>query len=140
MPKLGITAALITLGSLVAACAEPPHAVPPKAPNNELVIGEFERHPPDGTTAIRFRGDGSVRVAKTKAELDTDPPLASGTWKVEAGKLTLTYDTGACTESEADKAGVYDVVISRVGIHFKKVEDSCARRAGLDGQTLWRIK
>jgi hypothetical protein len=139
MRKLAL-AWLVPLGSMIAACAEPPHAVPPKAPNNELIVGEYERHPPDGTTAIRFRGDGSVRVAKTKAELDTDPPSASGTWKVDAGKLTLTYDAGACTESAGDKTGVYTVVISRVGIHFTKVEDSCARRAKLDGQTWWRIK
>lgn len=136
MPKLATAALLLTL----AACAEPPHAVPPKAPDTELIVGEYERHPPDGTTAFRFRGDGSLRVAKTKADLDTDPPIASGTWKIEAGKLTLTYDQGACTDGEADKVGVYNVVISRVGVHFTKVEDSCARRASLDGQTLWRLK
>jgi hypothetical protein len=79
-------------------------------------------------------------VAKTRAELDTDPPLASGTWKIESGKLTLTYDAGACTEREADKTGTYNVVISRVGIHFTRLEDSCDRRAKFDGQTFWRVK
>jgi hypothetical protein len=131
---------LVIAACLAAGCQEPPHAVPPKAPNNEIIFGEYERHPPDGTTAMRFRGDGSLRVAKTKAELDAEPPLASGTWKIDAGKLTITYDAGACTERETDKSGVYNVVISRVGIHFTRVEDSCERRAKLDGQTWWRVK
>jgi len=34
---------------------------------------------------------------------------------------------------------VYTVVIPKVGIHFTKVEDSCARRAAIDGQTWWRL-
>ena len=137
MRKLAL-AWLVPLGSVIAACAEPPHAVPPKAPNNEIIVGAYERHPPDGTTAIRFRGDGSLRVAKTKAELDTDPPFASGTWKIDDGKLTLVYDTGACTENEADKTGVYNVVISKRGLHLTKVSDSCDQRGKLDGETLWR--
>src|SRR5262245_44792959 len=45
------------------ACSEP-QSVPPKRPNTELIVGEYERHPPDGETAVRFRGDGSVRIAK----------------------------------------------------------------------------
>ena len=36
--------------------------------------------------------------------------------------------------------GVYKVVISKVGIHFQKVQDSCDQRAKIDGQTWWRIK
>jgi hypothetical protein len=133
--------------------------VPLKPPNNQLLLGEYERHPPDGTTAIRFRADGSVRLAKTRALLDTEPPLAVGTWTLDdrgtppAGsapgggrgsmdgtKLTLTYDQGACTEAPGDKVGVYTVVVSKIGIHFTKVEDSCARRAAIDGQTWWRLK
>ncbi len=124
---------------LLAACAPEHHAVPPKAPNNELIVGEYERHPPDGTTAIRFRGDGSVRLAKTKADLDGTESIATGTWKTDGNKLTLTYAQGACTDSEAEKTGTYDVVISRVGIHFKKVEDACQRRSAIDGQTWWRV-
>jgi hypothetical protein len=124
----------------IAACGPEPHGVPPKRPNTELIVGEYERHPPDGTTAIRFRGDGSVRLAKTKALLDTEPPVASGEWKLEGGKLTLTYDKGTCADAEAERAGVYTVVISKVGIHFTKVEDRCERRASIDGQTWWRLK
>jgi hypothetical protein len=114
--------------------------VPLKPPNDELILGEYERHPPDGTTAMRFRADGSVRLAKTKDLLDTAPPLAVGTWKVEGKQLTLTYDRGQCTEAPDDKSGVYDVVVSKVGIRFAKVSDTCERRAAIDGQTWWRLK
>ena len=43
MRKLVIAAWLASVGSMVAACSEPPHAVPPKAPNNEIIVGEYER-------------------------------------------------------------------------------------------------
>jgi hypothetical protein len=124
----------------LAACEPELRAVPLKAPNTELIVGEYERHPPDGQTAIRFRGDGSVRLAKTRALLDTEPALATGTWKVDGNRLTVTYETGLCTDRGGDKTGAYTVVISRVGIHFTKVEDSCERRAAIDGQTWWRIR
>ncbi len=130
---------LVSIGQL-AACTEPPHAMPPKRPNTELIVGGYERHPPDGETAIRFRADGSVRLAKTRALLDTEPPLAAGTWKLDGPKLTITYDQGICTDKPTDKAGAYNVVISKIGIHFTKVEDSCERRSAIDGQTWWRIK
>jgi len=130
---------LVTAG-LLAACSSGPQAVPLKQPNTELIVGEYERHPPAGQTAVRFRGDGSVRLAKTRALLDTEPPLATGTWKVDGTRLTLTYDKGICADQPAERSGVYNVVISKVGIHFTKVEDGCERRATMDGQTWWRIK
>ena len=125
---------------LLAGCEGPHAAVPVKAPNTELIIGEYERHPPDGQTAARFRADGSVRLAKSRRELDTDPPLALGTWKLDGGKLTLSYDRGQCTERPGDRTGVYTVVVSKIGIRFTKVEDSCERRSAINGQTWWRIK
>jgi hypothetical protein len=131
-----LSAAALALG----ACASEPHAVPPKRPNNELIIGEYERHKPDGEAALRFRGDGSVRLAKTRALLDTEPPLATGSWKLDGNRLTVTYDKGVCSEHAGDQAGVYTVVISKIGIHFTKAEDHCERRSSIDGQTWWRIK
>lgn len=131
--------ALPVIASL-AACGPDHTPVPPKAPNTELILGEYERHPPEGQTAIRFRGDGSVRLARTRALLDSEPPLATGTWKVDGKRLTLTYDKGICTDKPSDKSGTYTVVISKIGIHFTKVEDSCERRSAIDGQTWWRIK
>jgi hypothetical protein len=139
MRNLWLAAWLGSVGSVVA-CGPEHHAVPLKAPNTELIIGEYERHPPDGTTAVRFRGDGSVRLARTKALLDTEPPLASGEWKIDGNRLTVTYDKGLCTAQAGEQTGVYTVVISRVGIHFTKVDDSCERRAAIDGQTWWRVK
>lgn len=131
-------AALAALAPL-AACTEP-QAVPPKRPNTELIVGEYERHPPDGETAVRFRADGSVRIAKNRAQLDAEPPIARGTWKLEGSRLTLNYDHGSCTERPGDQVGVYTVVISKIGIRFTKVEDSCERRSAIHGQTWWRIK
>ena len=126
--------------AVLAACSSGPHAVPPKPPNTELIVGEYERHPPDGETAVRFRADGSVRVAKNRAQLDAEPPVASGTWKLEGAQLTLNYDHGSCTERPGDQVGVYTVVISKIGIRFTKVEDSCERRSAIHGQTWWRIR
>ena len=139
MRNLWFAAWLVSAGSL-AACGPETHAVPAKRPNTELIVGEYERHPPDGETAIRFRGDGSVRLAKTRALLDTEPPIATGSWKLDGAKLTITHDKGTCTEPSGEETGVYNVVISKVGIHFTKVEDSCERRSAIHGQTWWRIK
>jgi hypothetical protein len=122
-----------------AACSSPPEPVPPKKPNTELIVGDFERHKPDGETAFSFRGDGSLKLAKNKAELEHTPHLADGTWKLDGDQLTLSYDQGQCQGGDA-KVGVYKVVISKVGVRFTKVNDSCADRSRLDGQTWWRIR
>jgi hypothetical protein len=111
------------------------HAVPPKRPNNELIMGEFARRPPDGTTAARFRADGSVVVAHNKNELDTKP-LATGTFQLEKDQLTLTYTGGDMCKGGGP--GVYKVVLSKIGIRFTKVSDDCEQRAKLDGQTWFR--
>jgi hypothetical protein len=137
-PWVSLAPWLASLGA-IAACSEP-QAVPPKRPNTELIVGEYERHPPQGETAVRFRADGSVRLAKNRSQLDAEPALASGSWKLDGGRLTLTYDQGICADQGGTRTGVYTVVISRIGIHFTKVEDGCERRAGIDNQTWWRIK
>lgn len=110
--------------------------MPPKRPNTELIVGEFARKPPVGTTAMRFTADGAVTVAHDQGELDKKP-LGQGTFTLEGEKLTLTYTSGEMCEAGA--AGVYNVVISRVGIRFKKVEDACERRAKMDGETWYRL-
>ena len=124
----------------IAACSEKPSAVPPKPPNNELIVGTFERKPPDGTTAIRFRADGSYRIGHDKSQIDKDPPVSSGTWKLEKDQLTLHADAGQCAEAAGTKDGTYSVVISKIGVHFKKQQDSCERRSAYDDQTWWRLK
>ena len=122
---------------LVAACGTPSDRPPPQAPNNELVVGDFARKPPDGEMAVRFGRDGSFFFAKTKGDLDKPPHLADGTFQVAGEQLTFTATKGMC---EGGGAGSYKVVISKIGIRFTKVEDGCADRARLDGQTLWRLK
>jgi hypothetical protein len=140
MRSLPWAVAVLAACAACPACSDSQHrVVPPKRPNNELILGAYERHPPDGETAIRFRADGSVRLAKSRAQLDAEPAVATGTWKLDGPRLTLTYDQGIC-EGPGDKTGIYTVVISKIGIHFTKVEDSCQRRSAIDGQTWWRIK
>ena len=129
--KLGI--ALVML----AACgSSKPDPQPPKRPNNELIIGEFERHHPTAKLAARFRADGSVTIGADKTKLDSGT-MAAGSWKLDGDQLTLSYASGICA-GEGD--GVYKVVISRVGIRFTKVDDSCAQRAKIDGETWFRIR
>src|SRR5262245_27930450 len=120
---------------LLVAC-EKPEPVPPKRPNVELIVGDFERHPPAGTTAARFGSDGSIVIAHEAADLGRKA-LAQGTYTLEGDKLTLTYSSGEMCE--AGVQGTYTVVISRVGIRFKKLEDACERRAKMDGETWYRL-
>ena len=85
---------------LCAACGGGSQAVV-KRPNNELIVGSFERHPPDGTTIARFQGDGTVTVAHDKADLDRKN-LAVGQYKLDGDQLTLTYTQGEmCTPGDA---------------------------------------
>jgi hypothetical protein len=118
------------------ACGKP-DPMPPKAPNTELIVGEFARRPPAGTTAARFRGDGSVVIAHEAGELDSKP-LATGIYKLDGDKLTLSYASGEMCPKGVE--GTYTVVISKVGIHFAKVDDACERRTKMDGETWYRIK
>ena len=127
---------------ILSACpsADKPRAVPPKRPNNELIMGGFERRPPAGTQAIRFDQDGSYRLAKSKDELDRTPRLGDGKYKLEGDMLTLTAESGQCADDELKKEGTYKIVLSKVGIRFEKDNDVCEDRARIDGQTWWRIK
>ncbi len=127
-----VTLLLLALG----ACGKP-EPMPPKRPNTELIVGEFARRPPAGTTAARFRGDGSVVIAHEAGELDSKP-LASGSWKLDGDTLTLVYASGEMCKAGVE--GTYTVVISKVGIRFTKVEDGCERRSKMDGETWYRIK
>lgn len=127
----------LTLLVLAGVACGKPEPMPPKRPNTELIIGEFARRPPTGTTAARFRGDGSVTLASKAEELDTKP-IATGRFQLDGDQLTLTYTTGEMCEP--GEKGVYTVVISRIGIRFTKVDDPCERRSRMDGETWFRIK
>lgn len=128
----------LLLGFVVAACGtSASDRPPPKAPNNELIRGSFERRPPDGTTIARFQGDGTVTVAHDKDSLDKKN-LAVGSYKLDGDSLSLQYSQGEMCKP--DEVGTYKVVISKIGIRFTKVDDPCERRAKIDGQTWYRVK
>ena len=78
-----------------------------------------------------------MTVAHDRSQLDTKP-LAGGSFQLDKDQLTLTYNSG--NMCPAGSTGVYKVVISKVGIHFTKVNDDCADRAKIDGQTWFRVR
>jgi hypothetical protein len=119
---------------LLVACGKP-EPMPPKRPNDELIVGEFERRHQEAHTAARFKRDGSVTIASKADELDSKA-IASGTYKLAGDQLTLTYDKGELCD--AGVAGTYKVVISKIGIRFTKVDDPCDRRSKMDGETWYR--
>ena len=127
----------MTLVTCVAACSTKPPPMPPKAPNNELIVGEFERRHQEAKTAARFTKEGYVMVASKADELDSKT-IASGSYKLDGDQLTLTYDKGEICE--AGVSGVYKIVVSKIGIRFTKVDDACERRAKMDGETWYRLK
>jgi hypothetical protein len=128
----------LLIAIVVAACGGSDHpSMIPKKPNNELIIGEFARRPPDGTTAARFRADGSITIAHEQSQLDTKP-LATGQFQLEKDQLTLSYTGGEMCKGGGP--GVYKVVLSKIGIRFTKVSDDCDQRSKLDGQTWFRVK
>lgn len=126
---------ILILAAALAACSTKPEPMPPKKPNNELIVGEFERRHQEAKTVARFTKDGYVTVAANPDELDRKP-LASGSYRTDGDKLTLTYDKGEMCEKGVE--GTYSVVISKIGIRFTKVDDPCERRAKIDGETWYR--
>lgn len=116
-----------------------PEQQPPKRPNTDLISGVYERHKPDGETAIRFDANGSYRIAHNRFQFDVEPPVGTGTYKIDGDQLTLTADKGQCAEAPGTKQGTYKVVLSKIGIRFTKVSDTCERRSAYDGQTWWRV-
>lgn len=126
---------LVALLTILWACTDKPPPMPPKRPNTELIVGEFARRPPAGTTTARFTADGSVTIAHDAKELDSKP-LAVGTYKLDGDKLTLVYQKGEMCAAGA--SGSYQVVVSKIGIRFTKVDDPCDRRAKMDGETWYR--
>lgn len=134
------TACAAALCTILAACGTPQTRAPLKKPNDELLVGAYNRRGGDGEQAIRFASDGTYRVAKNKSMLDQEPPLGTGTWKISGDQLTLSAQQGMCTEAEQERQATYKVVVSKVGVRYEKVSDDCARRSTMDGQTWWRIR
>lgn len=130
---------LALCAAVLATGCPPAQPVPPKRPNTELIAGIYERHQPDGETAIRFDPNGGYRLAKTRLQFDVEPAVGTGTFTIDKDTLTLEASSGMCAESAATRTGTYKVVISKIGIRFSKVSDRCERRSKFDGQTWWRV-
>ncbi|HEY4057331.1 MAG TPA: hypothetical protein VGM39_12020 [Kofleriaceae bacterium] len=128
----------LSLAVAFLASCEPAVRQPPKRPNTELIAGGYERHPPDKPLAIQFNPDGSYRIAKEKGQLESSSNEGEGTYTVDGDTLTLEATKGMCSEAGQAK-GTYKVVLSKIGVRFTKVDDSCERRSHFDGQTWWRI-
>ena len=122
--------------TVLVACSSSSHPAA-KAPNEELIVGEYERHPPAGTTVANFKPDGTIEIAHDRASLGTKD-LATGTFELQGDAMTLTYTGGEMCKGAG--AGHYKVVISKVGIRFTKVDDPCEQRSNMDGQTWFRVK
>ena len=117
--------------------SEHPHAVPPKPPNDILIVGAYARQASAGTSAVQpalsFDKEGNVKLVKDKTKLDGDT-LATGTFTLEKDQLRLLYTEGQCVQ---DGPGVYTITVSKLGIRFVKVDDACETRAHMDGE-IWR--
>jgi hypothetical protein len=130
---------ILAISVFLAAGCPAKDPVLPKRPNNELIDGSYERHQPDGETAIRFQPDGGYRIAKSRMQFDVEPAIGTGTYTIDKDMLTLEASKGMCAESAGTKTGTYKVVLSKIGIRFTKVSDTCERRSHFDGQTWWRF-
>jgi hypothetical protein len=123
--------------AFVVGCGPSHSGPPPKKPNEELIVGQYERRPPDGTTVIDFKSDGTLEEAHDRASLGSKD-LATGTFDLQGDAMTLTYTGGDMCKGKGP--GHYKVVISKVGIRFTMVDDPCDQRAKMDGQTWFRVK
>lgn len=134
MRRALISIALLTATACGGSDDHPHYAVAPKPPNDALIVGSYERRPPAGTTAIQFLRDGSVKLAKDKSKLGGAEVLATGTWTLDKDQLTILYTEGECAQ---DGPGTYKIVLSKLGVHFQKVDDACETRSHIDGE-VWR--
>jgi hypothetical protein len=127
----------LVLFAFAVGCGSSGKGAAPKRPNEELIVGQYERRPPDGTTVIDFKSDGTLELAHDRASLGSKD-LATGTFDLQGDALTLTYTGGDMCKGGAP--GHYKVVISKVGMRFTMVDDSCDQRSKMNGQTWFRVK
>ena len=89
---------------------------------------------------------GSPRPAPAVRPTDAEPDaeLRVGPFEPDGDELVLSAQAGMCGDGAPQAGGTgarvatYRVVISKIGIRFTKLSDSCERRAMFDGQTWWR--
>jgi hypothetical protein len=109
----------------------------PDASLAAMLVGEWAE-PAPYMAFMRLDADGTQRVARSQADLDS-APLATGTWELSGQRLTLTNTVGACSAVEAQRVGVYDVEVTASTLTFTLVSDVCTERRVIGGETWARV-
>lgn len=140
-PQLSCAAVLALI--TVAGCGEPStpadaasgldSAVVPDAPVVADIVGDWSQ-PPPYRAFMRFDADGTQRVARSRADLDS-APLAAGTWELSGSRLTLRNTVGACSAPATHQVGEYEVRWTADTLAFSLVDDVCGERNVIDGET-----
>lgn len=121
-------------------CGGAPKPSPPSPEPTPVVhslVGDFERQDPEAATVIRFSQDGTCAVGATVADLVT--PSHRCTWTLDGKRLTFTNVAGICADAEATRIGAFDIEVTEATVSFKMIDDKCARRMSIDGQTWLRL-
>lgn len=119
------------------AASAPDSAVVPDAPVVADIVGDWSQ-PPPYRAFMRFDADGTQRVARSRAELDSGP-LAAGTWELSGSRLTLRNTVGACSAPATHQVGEYEVRWTADTLTFSLVDDVCGERNVIDGETWTRV-
>ena len=110
------------------------YAVAPKPPNDALIVGSTSAtHPP---ARPRSASIATARSSSPTTRPSSPPtrPSRPARGRSTSDQLTLTYTEGECAQ---DGPGVYKVVLSKIGVHFTKVDDACESRSHMDNE-VWR--
>ena len=89
--------ACASCSSALRAAARPIDAVPPSAPNTELIVGDVRAPPARRHDAIaRSSADGTVTRRARQGHARPQANLAIGAYKLDGDQLTLTYTRARC--------------------------------------------
>jgi len=98
-----------------------------------LITGVWES-PDTVPIYMRFDAEGVAAVAQSIAEIDT-APFGVADYTVVGDLLTFTQTAGVCSTVEEEIVGTYTIGIAAGELTFTVMEDVCAQRNVIDGQT-----
>ena len=99
------------------------------------IVGDWSR--PSLGTALRIAADGTCIVAESRDAFDKAATRCR--WTLAGDKLTFTNLAGSCAAPANERVGTYHVRADAATLHFAKIEDRCARRSSIDGETWERV-